>query len=504
MKYLLAHDLGTSGNKATLFSVEGEKISSEVYSYETKWYNGVWAEQNPEDWYEAVRETTKRVMALVNPADVLALSFSGQMMGCLCVDKLGTPLFPAIIWADMRAIEEEMYMKEKIPTEEFYRITGHRPSASYGLAKFLWLKNNHPEVYNSCFKMLNAKDYVIQRLTGSFVTDYSDASGTNLLDINTLEWSDRIADAVGIDLDKMPELLNSTDIVAEVSQKAALDMGFALGTKVICGGGDGAMSAVGAKCIAPGDTFCTLGTSAWNATSTTKPVYDSQMRTFNWVHIIPGLYVPCGTMQAAGASLSWLRDQLAQLETLQAKEEGDNVYKRIDEIAAGAEPGSNDLYYLPYLMGERSPRWNPEARGCFIGLKMESTKAEIFRSVCEGVAFNLEIILKLVLGNRTLEELVMTGGGAKSRFWCQIFADIYGISIKIPNHIEEATSIGAAVTAGVGLGIYDSFQAIDRFIEIIEVIETQQESAAVYKKMKPVFDQIYQALKPVFHDMLQV
>jgi xylulokinase len=237
MKYLLAHDLGTSGNKVTLFSTDGEKVASELYSYDTKWYNDVWAEQNPEDWYEAVKETTKKVVRNVDPRDVLGLSFSAQMMGCLCVDREGRALHPSIIWADMRGTDEEAFIRERIPAEEFYRITGHRPSASYGLAKLLWLKNHHPHVYDECYKMLNAKDYVIQRLTGEFVTDYSDASGTNLLDINTLRWSERIADAVDVDLEKMPELRKSTDIIGSLSEEAASELGLTSATKVICGGG---------------------------------------------------------------------------------------------------------------------------------------------------------------------------------------------------------------------------------------------------------------------------
>lgn len=501
MKYLLAHDLGTSGNKATLFTTKGEMVKSEVYAYSTKWYNDVWAEQDPDIWYEAVKVTTQRILSNVDNKDVIGLSFSGQMMGCLCVNELGQPLYPSIIWADMRAIEEENFVRANIPEDEFYKITGHRPSASYGLAKLLWLKNHQPKVYEQCYKVLNAKDYIIYKLTGNFVTDYSDASGTNLLDINTLSWSERIAESVQVDLTKMPKLCKSTDIVGIVNEKAALETGLSQGTSVICGGGDGSMSAVGARCITPGDAFCTLGTSAWNATTSKTPVYDPEMRIFNWVHVIPGMYIPCGTMQAAGASLSWLRDQMAQLEIEQCKKEETNVYERINEIVAKTNPGANGVYYLPYLMGERSPRWNPEARGSFIGMKMETTKADLFRSVYEGVAYNLEIILKLVLKDMNLKSLIMTGGGAKSEIWCQIIADIYNVTIKVPNHIEEATSIGAAVTAGVGLGIYESFDVIDDFIQIDNEFETITDNADYYNKMKPIFEQMYQVLKPVYHEM---
>lgn len=501
MKYLLAHDLGTSGNKATLFTVDGTLICSEISSYDTKWYNNGWAEQEAEVWYEAVMRSTKKILETINPDDIIGISFSGQMMGCLCVDRDGNPLYPSIIWADQRASLEEAFIKEQIQVEEFYKITGHRPSASYGLAKFLWIKNNYPDIYERTYKMLNAKDYIIHQLTGIFVTDYSDASSTNLLDITTLDWSDRIIEAVGISLDKLPKLHNSTDLIGGISKKASKETGLAINTPVICGGGDGPMSAVGARCISEGDAFCTIGTSAWNATASSKPVYDENMRTFNWVHVVPSMYMPCGTMQAAGASLSWLRDELADYEKLKCQGTDINVYDVMNQMVEESPVGAGGIYYLPYLLGERSPRWNPNARGSFIGLKMENHKSDLFRAVYEGVAYNLEIILQLVLGEINISKLVMTGGGAKSKIWNQIFADIYNLDILIPNYTEEATSIGAAVTAGVGLGIYESFDRINDFIKIESVVHPIKTNVTKYSSMKQIFDMAYEALVPVFNKM---
>lgn len=501
MKYLLAHDLGTSGNKVTLFSTEGELLDSEVYAYDTQWFNGVWAEQDAEIWYQAVCQTTKRILSRVNPQDVIGVSFSGQMMGCLCVDEHGKPLRQAIIWADMRSTKEEYRIKELFEEEEFYRITGHRPRASYSLAKLMWIKNNEPEVYEKTYKVLHAKDYVISRLTGEFVTDYSDASSTNLLDINTLEWSKIIADAVEIDMDKMPRIHGSTDVVGSISETASRDTGLVSGTPVVCGGGDGSMSALGAGCIAEGDVFCTLGTSAWNATTANRPIYDAQLRTFNWVHVVPGKYVPCGTMQAAGASLSWFVKQLAKMESQEAKLTGTNVYDILNDMISHVEAGSGGVYFMPYLLGERSPRWNVNARAGFIGIKMDTTKEEMVRSVFEGIAFNLKIILDIVTNRQYTREVMMTGGGAKSAIWCQMFADIYNTDILVPNYIEEATSIGAAVTAGVGIGIYDSFEKIHDFIKIVKRFKPRKKQVALYNSRLEVFEALYRALEPVY-DMM--
>lgn len=490
MKYLLAHDLGTSGNKVTLFTTGGELIDSKVYEYDTKWFNNGWAEQNAEIWYEAVCSTTKSILENVNSRDVVGVSFSGQMMGCLCIDSGGEVLHNPIIWADKRAIKEEAFIKSKISISEFYKITGHRPSASYTLAKLLWIKNNFPDIYNRTYKVLNAKDYILYRLTGSFVTDYSDASGTNLLDINTLQWSTRIADITDIDLNKMPELQKSTDVIGYVNSKVSSETSLFEGTPIICGGGDGVMSAVGAKSISDNDVFCTIGTSAWCASTSDSPLYDNEERTFNFVHAIPGKYVPCGTMEAAGASINWIKSQVLA--------DSKNSFETLNSESSEIKPGSDGLYFLPYLLGERSPRWDSDAKGCFIGINMETSRGHMFRAVYEGIAMNLDIILKIIINNRNIKRLIVTGGGVRSPVLCRILADMFNIEILIPNYIKEATSIGAAVTAGVGIGIYESFDIIDDFIKIEQIIKPDKNNIELYKNKKAVFESLYQALKPVF------
>lgn len=204
MKYILAHDLGTSGNKATLFSEEGSLVASVTQHYPVYYSNGNWAEQDPNDWWNAVVESTQQLVTHVDPADIAAVSFSGQMMGCVCVDKAGTPLRNAIIWADMRATEQEAKIRQRIDENEFYHLTGHKISPSYGGQKLMWIKEHEPDIYARTYKMLNAKDYIILRLTGAFVTEYTDASSTCLMDLEKLEWSDRLLDAMQLNHKKMP------------------------------------------------------------------------------------------------------------------------------------------------------------------------------------------------------------------------------------------------------------------------------------------------------------
>jgi xylulokinase len=498
IQYLLAHDLGTSGNKATLFTTEGKMVDSIVHPYPVHWSLGCHAEQDASDWYKAVCESTKKIIKKAKHGEIIGVSFSGQMMGCLCVDELGNPLSNAIIWADTRAIEEEAFIKTKFDEFEFYKITGHRPSASNTLAKLLWVKRHHPEQYEKTYKVLNAKDFILQKLTGAYVTDYSDASGTNLLDLNTMFWSEEIANKVGIDLAKMPKLVKSTDVVGLVTKLAAKETGLRAGTPIICGGGDGSMAAVGACCIEEGTAFGSIGTSAWNASTTTDPLFDPKMTITNFAHIVPERFVLCGAMQTAGAALSWIVKEVAHYEEILASKTETTVYDIINEMVERTSIGAQGLIFLPYLLGERSPRWNGNARACFIGLGMTTERKEIFRAVYEGIAMNLEIILATIKKDQDLRHIIMTGGGVKSKVWCQIFADVFNLEIHVPNYIEEATSIGAAVTAGVGLGVFKDFSVIHDFVTIEEVYKPIPENVQRYNDLKPLFEEAYQSLTGVF------
>ena len=503
-KYLLAHDIGTSGDKATLFTTEGVLVKSKIYSYETNFFRDNWAEQNPHDWWTAVCRTTKEILEGIQKEDIVAVSFSGQMMGCLCVDKEGNPLRPAIIWADMRSVKETAFIGERITPKRFYRVTGHRLSPSYGVEKLLWVKNNEPEIYENTYKMFNAKDYIVFKLTGEFLTDFSDASGTCMLDINTTAWSDEILSAAGIDGDKLPDLKESTYRAGGVTPEAAEQTGLAAGTSVICGGGDGLCAAVGAGCIKEGVAYNYVGSSSWIAITTPKPIFDENMRTFNWVHIVPGYVSPCGTMQCAGGSYNWLKNEICKSETLQAEQQGVSPYELINTEIESSPVGAKGLIFLPYLVGERSPHWNPNAKGAFIGLKMEHKREDILRSVLEGVTLNLNVILSEFKQNAHIEKMIVIGGGAKGKVWRQIMADIYNVQILKPNYLEEATSMGAAVTGGVGAGVFKDFNVIDNFIEIESIDYPIEKNTQKYNKLVPLFAESYASLEHIFERLSNV
>lgn len=491
MNYILAHDLGTSGNKAVLYSEDGKLVYSCTKNYGLKVENANWCEQNADDWWYAVVEVTRDVCSKFDAKDIATVSFSGQMMGCLCVDDKGNPLKNSLIWADMRATEEEKYIKSQISMWDFYKITGHRISSSYGGAKMMWIKNNEPEIYSKTYKFLNAKDYIILKLTGNFVTEYTDASSTTLWDIKNNRWSDEIVKIAGIDSKKLPTALESTAIAGTVTHEASKITGLLEGTPVVCGGGDGVCSAIGTACTKIGLAHSCMGTSSWIAVTGDKPVEDPLMKINTWPHIIPNCYLPFGTMQCGGGAYNWAVNELYK---------DDNDKFVTSGIEAGNSPiGAKGLLFLPYLIGERSPRWNPDAKGVFAGLTLEHNRGDMMRAVMEGVALNLNVILSTIKSCGCPVDSIMTvGGGAKNDLWRRIFADVYNVKIEKPDNTDEATSMGAAITGGVGVGLYDSFDVASKFFAVEDTILPNEENNKKYNKIAQLFDECYELMEPLF------
>lgn len=497
-KYLLAHDIGTSGDKATLFTTDGEMIASATHPYATNYFNDSWAEQNPDDWWRAVCISTRQLIEKIDPGDIVSVSFSGQMMGCLCVDKHGIPLRNSIIYCDQRAKNQSAELLEKLSFEEFYQICGHRISPVYALEKLLWVRDMEPGTFKDTYKMLNAKDYIVFKLTGAFVTDYSDASGTNAFDIDKKEWSQKILELSGISKDKLPAIHESIFVAGEVTKKAADETGLNIGTPVVIGAGDGSAAAVGVGCIKPDSAYTYLGSSAWVGTAPLEPFNDEKMRTMTWAHAVPGLYHATGSMQAAGTCYQWLKNEICRKETEEANNFNKSPYEIINDEIQRTAPGSNGIVFLPYLLGERSPHWNPNAKGAFVGIKLTNKREDLLRSVLEGVTFNLNLILDIFKTDLEINEVTLIGGGAKGSIWRQILADIFDTRILIPNYLEEATSIGAAVIGGVGVGALKSFAEIERFIRVVDEVEPNRDNQKVYQKSYQQFIETYDSLVNVF------
>jgi xylulokinase len=500
-RLILAHDLGTTGNKATLYDAEGRLVGSAFEGYETHYERAGWAEQDPEDWWRAVCASTGRMLhdAGVDKDEVACLVFSGQMMGAVALDEKARPLRRAIIWADQRATEQERRLAERVSPDEVYQLTGHRLSASYSLCKILWLRDHEPGVYRKAHKFVHAKDAVIARLTGTFASDYSDASGMNLYDLREKGWAEGILEAAELDPDKLPELHASTDTIGEVRAEIADEVGVPAGTPVVIGGGDGACAATGAGVVAEGIAYNYAGSSSWLALATREPVFDPSQRTFTWAHLVPDMYSPCGTMQAAGASYGWVKEQLGGLEKVAAEALGVSPYELLNLSAESSPLGAKGLLFLPYLLGERSPRWNPRARGAFIGLTVRHTRADMVRAVLEGVTLNLRVILDALTGQGTsIEAVRLIGGGARGRLWNRLMADIYGLPVQRLKFLEEATSLGAALAGGIGVGLYRDFSLAGAMNPVVETIEPDPGAHEAYMRLLPTFEAAYEALVPIY------
>lgn len=491
-RYILAHDLGTSGNKATLFDEKGKLVASRVTPYNMYVFNSNWAEQNPQDWWNAVCTSSKEVLDTINPKDVAAVAFSGQMMACLPVDKQGKPLHNALIYCDQRSIEEEQEFIGKLGFDRIYGITGHRPSASYSLTKLLWIKKHLPEVYEQTFKVLQAKDYMNYLLTGEYATDYNDASGTNAFDLSTFDWSDEILGAMGIPRSLFPKAYPSSTQIGKVHKHASEQTGIPEDTVVIVGAGDGGCASMGAGSVSFGKPYLYMGSSSWVSTASRKPLSDAGKIGFTWAHPVEGLYQPCATMQTAGGSMSWFA------KTYLGNAEGKTL-DRINDLARDVPVGSNGVFFLPYLLGERSPWWNTQAKGAFVGLDVTTTFSDHCRALLEGIAMNQKINFAEMLKEIPDRQVMFIGGGALNRYLRQVLADVLNYEIAIPQFLTEATSMGAALLGGVGSGLYEDYSIIEAMNPIVELVSPNRANNALYEDQSKRFEYLYRSLEPWFN-----
>ena len=493
---ILAHDLGTTGDKATLVAADGTLVDAVTVPYPVDFGPGGKAEQDPEDWWGAVCSATRQLLARTGrrASDVDVVSFSGQMMGAVLVDGHGDPLRPAVIWADTRATDQAAVLTERVGAERAYAITGHRLNATYTLPKIAWLRQHEPEAFARASGVLLPKDFVVERLTGVRVTDPSDASGTNAYDQGAGRWSEELLAAADVDPGLLPEIVPSTTVVGTVTPDAARATGLAAGTPVVVGGGDGPMAALGAGIVdAASGAYAYLGSSSWVSVSSDAPVLDPLMRSMTFNHVIPGRFVPTATMQAGGASLQWITGVLAPGE--------EDRYEQLLR-AAEVEAALDGLFFLPHLLGERSPYWNPRARAAFVGLQVQHDRGHLVRAVLEGVAFNL------LSGLRAFTEAGVPvtgvdaiGGAAHAELLLRVFADVWGVPVSSRDLVDEATSVGAAVVGGVGVGIFADFEVARTMSRRTSRRDPDPQRAERYAAAHPVFLDAYRRLEPWFEGL---
>ena len=482
--------MGTSGNKASLFSDSGLLVASATQEYGTVYPVAGWAEQNPEAWWKAVCEATRKVLEGVDRNRIAAVAVTGQMMGTVAIGADGGVIGNSIIWSDSRAERECRLLTGRLGSEHYYGITGQPPSAAYSLPKIMWLKENRPEQYRRTDKYVQSKDYINYLLTGVIGTDDTDAAYTIAYDIKNRCWSEEILRASGIDKNKLPEVTRSSTVIGRVTAEASRACKIPEGTPVVTGAGDGSSAHLGAGCIAPGDSYICLGSSTWVVAQTERLIFDKAGRMQAEPHVLDGQYCFLGTMQTGGLAHSWGRDSLAE-EPLS--------YEVIDRLAGAAGPGAGGLLVLPFLRGDRAPWYDLQARAAFLGVNFHSRYEDFYRAIMEGVAMNLNILLDGIREHLDITETTVIGGGAKSRVWMQILADVCGVTVAVPENTAAGTSIGGAIIAGVGCGLFEDYSVAKRFLRIGERLEPNFETRELYRGRQKAFEEAYWVLRDCNH-----
>ena len=508
MEYVIGVDLGTSGTKTVLFDRNGQTIAASTVEYPLyQPFNG-WAEQEPEDWVNAAFTTIRDVLekSQVNPADIAGLSLSGQMHGLVLVDDQGKALGRSIIWCDNRTIEScDEFTRLVGGREELIRISANPALTGFTAGKVLWTREHLPEVWAKARRIQLPKDYVRLRLTGEYFMEMSDASGTNLLDVPHRCWSKEIAERTGIPMSLLPPLLESCDVAGTISAEAAKLTGLCEGMPVVAGAGDNMAAAIGTGVVEKGKAFTTIGTSGVVFAHSDTVQIDPQGRVHTFCAAVPGCYTVMSASLAAGLSLKWCRDRFFQAEIQVAEEMGTDSYVLMNKEADKSPIGANRLIYLPYLMGERSPLLDPEARGAFIGLSAMHTRQDIVRSVMEGVMYSQWQNLNVLRGMHVAPETMLAcGGGAKSPFWRQMMADMYNMPVATLQN-TEGPALGAAILAGVGAKLYpDIPTACHQLLKVSEPVLPDAERHAKYEKFFDLYQKLYPALKDSYHELANI
>jgi xylulokinase len=489
---IVAHDLGTTGDKASLHTDDGRLVTAVTVRYPTTFAPGGVAEQDPEDWWHAVCEATRLLLARSGtaPESVAAVGFSAQMMGAVLLDGEGKPVRPAMIWADHRSTAQADRLNETVGARQAYRVLGHRVHATYSLTKVLWVREHEPSVFARVRHVCLAKDHVVHRMTGQLLTDCSDASSTNAYDQRSGKWSAELLAAAGLSADLFPPIVPSSTVAGGLLPGPADEVGLPAGTPVVLGGGDGPLAALGAGVLDPADgAYVYLGSSSWISVAAREPLLDPHMRTMTFDHVVPGRYVPTATMQAGGASLDWVAEVLRPATSRPLPE----------LLAAAATADTTGLYFLPHLLGERSPHWNAAATGAFLGLSRHHGPAELTRATLEGVAFNLATCVSAFReAGHPVARVDAIGGGAASDLWLQILADVWGTTVRRRTIVEEANSLGAAVTTAVGVGLVTDFTVARTLSAVSAEFTPDPTRHTDYQRRHAKFADAYRRLEPWF------
>ena len=508
MAHLLGIDIGTSGTKTLICDEKGKVLATATAGHELLQPKPGWSEQRPQDWWAATCKATKAVLkkAGIKGSDITGIGLSGQMHGSVFLDKSGNVIRPAILWNDQRTSAECAEIESLVGgREKLIKLVANPALTGFTAPKILWLRKNERKNFDKCVQILLPKDYIRFLMTGEFATEVSDASGTLLFDVANRKWSDEILSKLSIDKKLLPKCFESTEITGELNRKAALELGLSEGTPVVGGGADNAAGAVGNGIVSEGLLWATLGTSGVIFAHSEKPTLDPAGRVHTMCHAVPGKWCVFGCMLSAGGSFQWFRNQLAAAEVAAAKKLKVDPYELLINEAASAPAGSEGLFFLPYLTGERCPYPDPLARGAWIGLTARHNRPMMIRALIEGVTFGMRDMLEILRGMHIpVGQIRASGGGARSEFWKQLQADIYNAPI-VTTNASEGPAYGAAILAGVGTGVWKSVEeAAKKTISQTQKVAASKKSAAQYEKAYQVYNKLYGDLKSRFAEMAAI
>ena len=500
-KYLIGLDVGTSGAKCIIADSEGTVVASSTQEYPLYTPKPGWAEQDPKDWWDAVVRGLKVILekSKVNPADIAGISYSGQMHGLVALDENNEVIRPSILWCDQRTQAQCDWITEKAGgLEKLLTYTNNRMLTGYTGGKILWLRDEEPENFKRMKLFVCPKDYIRFRMTGKLGMDVSEASGTGFFDTKNRRWSDELIAIAGLDKAIFPVAHESIELAGTVTAACAQETGLPEGLNCYYGGGDAVIQTTGAGLVKQGILGVVIGTSGNVSMALDhfehNPNGDLQMFCGNE----PGLWLAFGCTLTSGGAYRWYKDELCEAEAVKAKAEGRNVFDVMGEIAEQSVPGSNGVVFTPYLTGERCPYPDPNARGAFYGLTLGTKKADITRSVMEGVTYSLKQLVDIFGNFAENEKVYASGGGSVSALWRQMQADIFDLPVYTMSAASEGGAYGAVMVAGVGAGIWKDLG------EAVKVIKAETETLPnpanqpAYNKTFKVYEKIYHALKPVY------
>lgn len=501
MGFFLGIDLGTSAVKCILVDHKGNVKGSHSVEYPLLQPHPGWAEQRPEDWWEGTSQCISELLrkVSVSGAEVQGIGLSGQMHGSVFLDRNLQVIRPALLWCDQRTSVQCEWIEQQVGKEQIARLTGNKVLTGFTAPKIIWLRDAEPDNFVQVAHVLLPKDYVRLMLTGELGMDVADASGTLLLNVAERKWSEEMLERLNIPLNWLPPLFESNDIVGAVTESGARQTGLQAGTPVVAGGGDQACGAVGVGVVRQGIASVALGTSGVVFVHDEQYQADKECRLHSFCHGVPGKWHRMGVMLSAGGSFQWWKNHFAYEEQELATAQGKDVYEYLTKLAESAPIGSEGLTFLPYLTGERTPHPDPKARGAFIGLNLRHSKAHLTRAVLEGITFGLRDSLELMKESSVeVTELRVNGGGARSPFWRQIIADIFGYPVVTVNS-TDGPAYGAAVMAASGVLQQGIAELCGEWIKVVDRTQPIPANQRKYNDYYAVYRSLYPALKEHFH-----